>query len=149
MDHFLLDREAAAICTDNVAAHAACRKGQQSVKVAMQTVAMIVTVRKSNRNRPVPQQMLRVLASRLNALSVPVEHVIVNSLELFSGNCINFLAVVCFLVLPECMDSFYTVYLLNYCTHKSYTSHFVHWELVLLESGQNFLRHFAADSCLK
>jgi hypothetical protein len=99
------------------------------------------------RNWPVAQHMLKMLASWPNALTIIVEHVIANSLELFSGNCRNFVVVVCFLVLLECMDSFYK--LLNHRTHKSYTSHFVHLELVLPESGHNFLRHFAADSCLK
>jgi len=46
------------------------------------------------------------------------------------------------------MDSFYTLSLLDYSTHKGYTNHFVHLELVLLESGRNFLQHFVADSCL-
>ena len=77
-----------------------------------------------------------------------MEDIIANSLELFSGKCRNFVAVVYFLVLPECMDSFYTLYILNYRTYKSYTNHFVRLELVLLESGRNFLRNFVADSCL-
>jgi hypothetical protein len=107
VDHFLLDREMAAICTGSVAAYVACREGQRSVKVATQTIAVIITFRKSNTNRPVPQQMLKMLASWPNAHSVPVEHVIVNSVELFSGNCRNVVAVICFLVLPESVDSFY------------------------------------------
>ena len=46
------------------------------------------------------------------------------------------------------MDSFYTLYLLNYGTHKGYTNRLVHLELVLLESGRKFLQYFVADSCL-
>jgi hypothetical protein len=43
--------------------------------------------RNSNQNSAVLQQMLKILLYRLNALSLPAGHVVINSLDFFAGNC--------------------------------------------------------------
>jgi len=44
-----------------------------------------MTFRNSNQNSPVLQQMLKMLPSRPNELSLPAGHVVVNSLDFFPG----------------------------------------------------------------
>jgi hypothetical protein len=57
MDYFLLEGGPSAARVSN----AASRKAKQWVKGATQIIAVIVTFRKSNKNSPVLQQMLKMM----------------------------------------------------------------------------------------
>jgi hypothetical protein len=61
VDHFLLDREAAAGRSACFASYVACREGQESVKVATQTTAVVIIFRECNKNPRALQQMLKIL----------------------------------------------------------------------------------------
>jgi hypothetical protein len=54
--------------------------------------AMTITFWKSNKNSPMPEQMLKLLPSWPDALSIPAEHV--SCLVFFRGNCWNLVAFV-------------------------------------------------------
>jgi hypothetical protein len=51
-----------------------------------------ITSIKPNKNSPVPQKILKMLPSWLNALSTTVKNISVYCLEFFSRNCWNFTA---------------------------------------------------------
>jgi len=81
---------------------------------------VIKTFRKFNEHLPDVQRMVKHLPSVSNALSIPVEPIVVNSAvlprELLKSRdeCLFF-----FLVLPECVDFFYTLSLLQCHTKRS------------------------------
>jgi hypothetical protein len=80
-----------------------------------------ITFIKSNNNSSVLQQMLKILPSRPNALSVPAEHVVVVVAGLHPRKVMKYRGG-CFSVIPECGDLFYTFYLLTLRTNKSHKS---------------------------
>jgi hypothetical protein len=82
------------------------------VKEVRKRFTVVITFRKSNKNSPVLQKMLKMLPSCLIAVDIWVEHILAQKLLKSHGGC-------CFIVLPECEDLFYTLYFLNVHTNKS------------------------------
>jgi len=100
----------------------------------------------SNKNSPVLQHMLTILPSGSNALrylwNAPLSVFLQRKLLKSRGRC-------CVVVIWECGDLSYTIYLLNFSTNVSHN-------LLLLRGTcppgnwhQTFLRHFPADSYSK
>ena len=79
---------------------------------------MTITSIKPNKNSPVLQQTLKILPSGPNSLSIS-GFINRKLLKSCGGSCI--------VVIWECGDLFYTVYLLNFPTNRS---HFFYLELV-------------------
>ena len=68
-------------------------------------------------NSPVLQQMLKMMPSCPNTVGIQAGHVIYSGV--FARKMLNSHGGHRFLVLPECDDLFYTLYLLNFPTNKS------------------------------